>query len=182
MRLIDKRKAVMQSAQIGKKIFNNTRLIYSNNGGTIQSTEEGLLFSSTAPASWMLYAQATGEPQDFKRFSNLLGHRLKVEADIEWIDIPTNNSVGRFVVSVGFYNSTDGATAFRARYRDNGFYSDSPVTHITDSFISNYDAYPGGSITGIDNYYFMFRIFLNASNGGKCLLKNFNVYDLGVER
>lgn len=179
MRLRDKRKAVMQAAEVGQKIFQDVGLIYSMSGGSIYSTSDGLTFYSTSSPSWMLYTQSTGEPQDFKMFKNLRGHKLKVEADVEWINRPSTE--GKLVVSVGFYNSTNGAQAYRARYRDIIFSSVSTATHITDSFISDYDAYPNGAAGNInlDNYYFMFRIFLYAPAGSICRLKGFNVYDLG---
>ena len=181
MKLIDKRKAIMQSSEVGQKIFDSVGLVYSRSGGTIEEVENGILFTSTNTSSWQLFIQSTGQNYQFKQFKDLVNHKLRLEADAEWIGVPPSN--GRLIISVGFYNSTDGARAYRTKYRDIAFNGNEPmITHISDVFISDYDAYPGGtSVVRLDNFYFMFRIFLYSPAGGSCLLKNFNVYDLGEE-
>lgn len=176
-----KHRAVMGANLLGERLFEDTDLVYSYNSGTIVKDNEGLLFTSSGSASWFLFAQATGDVSKFKTFEQLKDHRLNVEIDLEWLDTAQDNA--KIIVSLGFYTYPDPVYGIRTRYRDlisnanNGF-----ETHIVDSFISGYSAYPGGgSISGIDRQYFIYKIFLNSPNGGSCRIKRFNVYDLGEE-
>jgi len=172
-------RALVGASFSGKKLFDGVNLTYSYNTGTITKDSDGLLFTSSGSATWFLFAQATGDPTEFSTFGELKGHKLKVDADLEWIDTAANNA--KLIISLGIYSYPDPSYGIRVKYRDlSSDESNNFNLHISDTFISDYDAYSGGSTsTGLDNYYFVYKIFLNSPSGGSCRIKRFNVYDLG---
>lgn len=181
MGLIYKRRAISGSGITGENIFRNTNISMNAGTGTIEKRDDGILFTSEDYASWSLHIQSIGDSANFKSYNDLNGHKLKLDAEIEWID--TSRDRARIAISLGWFTGTD-SRAFRLKYRDNtSDLNNNFKTHLTDTFICNYEAFDGGSASEqqLSSTWFCYRIYLNSPNGGSCLLKRFNVYDLGAE-
>jgi hypothetical protein len=174
-------RALVGSSIVGDKLFEGTNLGLSQETGTITKDNDGLLFTSNNYAGWYLFAQSSGDVSKFKTFEELRGHRIKLEADIEWLNTARDDA--QLIFSLGIYTYPDPSYGLRLRYRNIGSdVTNNFKTYITDSFISDYEGYPNGRVTsGLENYYFVYRIYLNSPSGGSCRVKRFNVYDLGVE-
>ena len=149
-----------------------------NTGGSITTPEDGWrTFTSTANASYNLYAIYSGAASNFRQINTLYGHTVRVDLELEWL---TNVSGSQFGLNTGSYTSINGNTPTRHGYEacyvsvGNNF-NNSILFKIPE----DKDGWSRGS-SSADTDYFTSRMIFYSNKTGSVKVKSINFYDLGI--
>ena len=157
--LMQRRRELMTPDVIpGEKLFVGASWMGTNNAnGAITKTGDYINLKSTAPASWNVSGNPYGAASNFKKYSDVKGHTIRVYFSFEWNSYVAD---GLISVALGIFDSITNQYPTRRRYVGLNFNSIiNNVTNGTDgSGILDYvipttiTSWPSGS-GGSDNSY-----------------------------